>query len=178
MKGHGNLVAALSNQITQGIIGAQPFPAVTIDRGVGRMILNLQDVPTKQDWHGHACCSLEAAVPFLQQQPELAGKMLELMALGVEVCNTHKDLTAQSCSAWLGDSVSVEQIAMESLSYTTMPSDKWRASVNIFAQTMDNMGLLTGDLHGQQEENLSDKVFDFNLIEAARKRLLDQKQIS
>jgi NitT/TauT family transport system substrate-binding protein len=45
MKGHGNLVAALNNHITDAIIGAQPFPAVTIDQGVGRFIMNLQDMP-------------------------------------------------------------------------------------------------------------------------------------
>ncbi|MFH0783176.1 MAG: ABC transporter substrate-binding protein [Pseudomonadota bacterium] len=178
MKGHGNLVAALGNQITQGIIGAQPFPAITIDRGIGRMILNLQDVPAAQDWHGHACCSLAATVPFLQQKPELAEMMLELMALGVEISNTRKDLTAQACATWLGDTISVERIAMESLSYTTTPSDQWRTSVNIFAQTMDDMGLFTGDLHGRQEANLATKAFDFNLIETVRQRLLAKKQIS
>ncbi len=178
MKGHGNLVAALGNGITQGIIGAQPFPAVTIDRGMGRMILNLQDIPAAQDWQGHACCSLEATVPFLKQQPELAGKMLELMALGVEVGNTRKDLTAEACSAWLGDTVSVERIAMESLSYTTMPSEKWRNSVQVFVRTMDHMGLFTGALHGQQETGVTAKAFDFNAIAAVRERLIAQKKIS
>ncbi len=177
MKGHGNLVAALGNGITQGIIGAQPFPAITIDRGVGRMILNLQDVPAAQDWHGHACCSLEATVPFFKQQPELAGRMLELMALGVEVSNTHKDLTAQACSAWLGDTVSVEQIAMESLSYTTMASNKWRNSVQVFARTMDHMGLFTGTLHGKKDKDIADNAFDLKTIEAVRQQLLAQKKI-
>ncbi|MBI9074022.1 MAG: ABC transporter substrate-binding protein [Desulfatibacillum sp.] len=171
MKGHGNLVAALSNNITEGIIGAQPFPSVTIDQGIGRQILNLQDVPPAQRWAGHACCSLEATGTFMTQEPELVGRVLSLMALGVEVANTRKDLTAQACSSWLGVSESVEIMAMQTMTYTTVATERWIESVNIYAQTMDGMGMFDGKLKGVQGSALEAAAFDFAMMNNATRQL-------
>lgn len=171
MKGHGNLVAALSNNITQGIIGAQPFPAVTIDRGVGRLILNLQDVPPNHRWRDHACCSLEATVPFMKNQAQLAQKMLTLMALSTDLCQKQKEVTAKACSAWLGVPVSVESVAMDTLSYTTDPTEHWRHSVGLYAQTMDHMSMFNGKLKGAQGAELEGKAFDFSAMNQVRQEL-------
>lgn len=174
MKGHGNLVAALNNHITDAIIGAQPFPAVTIDQGVGRFIMNLQDMPPAPRWRDHACCSVEAAVSFLKQDPELATQMLMLLAVGAELSNTQKDLAALACSQWLGVPASVETVAMQSLSYTTVPSEHWRQSVSVYAQVMGRMGLFDGALRDAQGVDFETKVFDFLLLEKARNRLKDK----
>ncbi|MCB2227754.1 MAG: ABC transporter substrate-binding protein [Desulfarculaceae bacterium] len=178
MKGHGNLVAALSNNITQAIIGAQPFPAVTIDRGVGRMILDLQDVPPNQRWYGHACCSLEATGPFMKNQAQLAQKMLTLMALGSDLCQKHKEVTAKACSAWLGVPVSVETVAMETLTYTTDPTKHWQRSVDLYAQTMDSMKMFNGKLKGAQGDALANKAFDFTAMNQVRQELKAAGRIS
>ncbi|WP_028313156.1 ABC transporter substrate-binding protein [Desulfatibacillum aliphaticivorans] len=171
MKGHGNLVAALNNKISEGIIGAQPFPSVTIDQGVGRLILNLQDVPPAQRWAGHACCSLEATSKFLTQDPALAAKALSLMALGVDLANTRKDLTAKTCSAWLGVSESVETVAMQSMTYTTTATPRWVSSVDEYAKTMDGMGMFTGKLQGAQGEALASAAFDFSMMNGVTEQL-------
>lgn len=173
MKGHGNLVAALNNRIADGIIGAQPFPAVTIDQGVGRFILNLQDMPPG-GWHDHACCSVEAGAAFIKQDPELVTQMLMLLTLGAEVCQTRKDLAALACSEWLGIPVGVEEVAMQSLRYTTVAGDSWRKSVAAYARVMENMGLFDGALNGVQAPVLADRTFDFRHSEKARQRLQAQ----
>jgi NitT/TauT family transport system substrate-binding protein len=168
MKGHGNLVTALANRITEGIIGAQPFPAVTIDKGIGRMVLNLQDVPPEGRWNGHACCSVEATGEFIRQDPELAKQILSLLALGVKVSNTRKDLTAKVCSSWLGVSESVETVAMQSLGFTTQATKQWRESVDVYAKIMDGMGMFRDRLHGVREADLEAAAFDFRLMDEAR----------
>lgn len=171
MKGHGNLVTALSNHITDGIIGAQPFPAVTIDQGVGRFILNIQDLPPEGQWLNHACCSLEVNGAFLKREPELATRMMMLLALGTEMSNTRKDMTAQACSEWLGVPASVEKVAMQSMSYTTLASERWRQSVAVYAQVMQRTGLFTGALRDAREDTLADRLFDFQWMEKARAQL-------
>lgn len=171
MKGHGNLISALNNNISQGIIGAQPFPSVTIDQGVGRLILNLQDVPPAKRWAGHACCSLEATSKFLTQDPALAGKVLSLLAMGVDMANTRKDLTAKACSAWLGVKESVETVAMQSMTYTTTADSRWIESVDEYAKTMDGMGMFTGELKGVQGKALAAKTFDFSMMNDTTRKL-------
>ena len=171
MKGHGNLVAALVNGITQGIIGAQPFPSVTIDRGAGKLIMNLQDSPPNNRWQGHACCSLEATGQFLKQEPELSVKLMELFAAGVMLTNEDKNLAAESASAWLGINKSVETIAMESLNYSTVPTEQWRNSVYTYVQIMDEMGMFTGKLTGKRNGGIDPDVFDFTHIDLAKSNL-------
>ena len=171
MKGHGNLVAALANGITQGIIGAQPFPSVTIDQGTGRLIMNLQDAPPDNRWQGHACCSLEATGQFLKQEPELCVKVMELFAAGVMLTNQDKNLAAESSSTWLGINKSVETIAMESLNYSTVPTAQWRNSVYTYVQTMDQMGMFNGRLKGRRNAGIDLDVFDFRYIDQGKSNL-------
>ena len=168
MKGHGNLVTALVNNLTQAIIGAQPFPAITIDRGVGRLVLNLQDVPPDQKWHGHACCSLEATGPFLSKNPDLSLDMMELMVLATETSAKQHDMTSQACAEWLGVKKEVEDMAGKTLVYTTTPSEPWKRSVSIYAETMDGMGMFNGKLKGKKGEELDSAVLDFELLNTAK----------
>jgi NitT/TauT family transport system substrate-binding protein len=170
MKGHGNLVAALTNGLTQGIIGAQPFPSVTLDRGVGKLILNLQDAPPANEWKGHACCSLEATGRFLKQDPVLAVQMMELFAVGVMLTNQDKNLAADAASTWLGVNKTVENLAMETMAYSTAPTVQWKKSVQTYAKTMDQMGMFTGKLRGKRAAEI-DQVFDFTPMDQAKANL-------
>lgn len=171
MKGHGNLIAALTNDIAQGIIGAQPYPSVTIDRGIGKQVLNLQDAPPANRWLGHACCSLEATGSFLKRHGQLADKLIELLAVSVMVTNRDKEIAAKSCAAWLGVDQSVENVAMKSLNYSTEPTRQWKNSVYTYVEIMDKMGMLTGKLKGKRGTEIDAVAFNFHDLERAKANL-------
>jgi NitT/TauT family transport system substrate-binding protein len=171
MKGHGNLVAALTNDLAQGIIGAQPFPAVTIDRGVGKQVLNLQDAPPPNRWLGHACCTLEATGEFLKKRGQLAEKLLELIAVGVMVTNNDKQMAGRSAASWLGVAESVERFAMTSLNYSTEPTNEWKNSIYTYVEVMDAMGLFTGRLKGRRQTDVDPIAFNFSHLRTAKENL-------
>lgn len=177
MKGHGGLVSALENRITEGIIGAQPFPSVTINRGLGKLILNLQDVPPNRRWYGHACCSLFATEEFAKRDRDLLIKMMELIMLGVNAANQDKEMTARACSSWLGVEEAVEKIAMQTLTYTTTPTSQWRESAYTFMEIMDKMNMVSEKLRGKRGKELDPIVFDFQYIDAAKEALRRKKYI-
>ncbi len=177
MKGHGALVSALENRITEGIIGAQPFPSVTINRGLGKLILNLQDVPPNRRWYGHACCSLFATEEFAKRDRDLLIKMMELIMLGVNAANQDKEMTARACSSWLGVEEAVEKIAMQTLTYTTTPTSQWRESAYTFMEIMDKMNMVSEKLRGKRGKELDPIVFDFQYIDAAKEALRRKKYI-
>ncbi|MFH1977260.1 MAG: substrate-binding domain-containing protein [Pseudomonadota bacterium] len=177
MKGHGALVSALENRITEGIIGAQPFPSVTINRGLGKLILNLQDVPPNRRWYGHACCSLFATEEFAKRDRDLLIKMVELIMLGVNAANQDKEMTARACSSWLGVEEAVEKIAMQTLTYTTTPTSQWRESAYTFVEIMDKMNMVSEKLRGKRGKELDPIVFDFQYIDAAKGALRRNKYI-
>ncbi|MDY7034216.1 MAG: ABC transporter substrate-binding protein [Thermodesulfobacteriota bacterium] len=178
MKGHGNLISALANRITEGIIGAQPFPAVTINRGLGKLILNLQDVPPNNRWYGHACCSLEATDEFLKRDRDLLIKMMELIVFGVNAANQDKEMTARACSSWLGIEEAIEKIAMPTLTYTTTPTSQWVKSVYTYVKIMDGMDIIGKKLRGIRGKELDPMVFDFQYIDAAKEDMRRKKFIS
>lgn len=171
MKGHGNLIAALTNDIAQGIIGAQPYPSVTIDRGIGKQVLNLQDAPPANRWVGHACCSLEATGGFLKRHGQLADKLIELLAVSVMVTNRDKEIAAKSCAAWLGVDQSVENVAMKSLNYSTEPTREWKNSVHTYVKIMNKMGMLTGKLKRKRGTEIDAVAFNFHNLEKAKANL-------
>jgi NitT/TauT family transport system substrate-binding protein len=171
MKGHGNLVTALSNDLSQGIIGAEPFPSVTIHRGFGQLIVNLADLPPEGLWNSHACCSLEATTQFMNGSPELFGKMMDLMILSIHQTRNDPALTAASCARWLGVSPDVEKIAMQTLSYTSTPNSAWKQSISIYGQTMDKMGLFNGRLSGLEPAALEAKALRLKELFLAKSRL-------
>ena len=178
MKGHGNLISALANNITEGIIGAQPFPSVTINRGLGKLVLNLQNVPPNNRWHGHACCSLEATEAFMKRDRDLLVRMMELTVLGVNAANRDKEMTARACSSWLGVEEAVEKIAMPTLTYTTTPTSQWTDSVYTYAEIMERMNIVGKKLRGKRGKELNPIVFDFQYIATAKKELRRKKFIS
>lgn len=177
MKGHGALVSALENRITEGIIGAQPFPSVTINRGLGKLILNLQDVPPNKRWYGHACCSMEATEKFMKRDRDLLVRMMELMILGVDAANRDKGMTARVCSSWLGVEEAVEKVAIPTLTYTSTPTPQWRESVYTYVKIMDGMNMVSDKLRGKRGKELDPIVFDFRYIDAAKEALRRKKYI-
>jgi len=174
MKGHGALVTAIENKITDGIIGAQPFPSVTIKMGTGKLILNLEDVPPNRRWYGHACCSLEATEKFMKEDRDLMVILMELLILGVDTANKDKEMTAKACSSWLGVEEPVEKIAMSTLTYTMTVTPQWRESVYTYAEVMDRMSFFNNKLRGKRGKELDSIIFDFQYIDMAKKMVMQK----
>ena len=178
MKGHGNIVACLTNDIADGIIGAEPFCSLTINKGAGKFIINLQDAPPNNKWRGHTCCSVMGMDDFMTRDRELAVQLMELIVLGVEVTNADKTMCAKTCASWLGVEEAVEQSALQNLNFTTVPSSQWVESVHVYAETIDELKMFKGKLAGKRNKELDDLVFDFRSLDEAKKRLAQKKYIA
>lgn len=178
MKGHGNIVACLTNNIADGIIGAEPFCSLAINKGAGKFILNLQDAPPNNKWLGHTCCSVMGMDDFMTRDHELSVQLMELIVLGVEATNADKTMCAKACASWLGVEEAVEQSALKNLNFTTTPSSQWVESVHIYAETIDGLKMFTGKLAGKRNKEVDDLVFDFRTLNEAKKRLAQKKYIA
>lgn len=176
MKGHGNVTPGMVNGLTQGLVAAQPFPALAVSQGVGKFILNLQDVPGGQ-WKGHACCSAEVVDGFAQKNRDLVVKVTELLVLGAKEANLDPNLTAQASSAWLGVTPEVEKMALPGMDFLTTPTEQWSRSIYVYAKTMDEMGMFNGRLKGKRGEELNKLLFDFQYLNEAKKNLKEKKFI-
>ena len=175
MKGHANIVACLTNDITDGIIGAEPFCSLTVNKGAGKIILNLQDAPPKGKWLGHTCCSVMGSDAFLSRDRELSVQMMELLTLGVKETNADGTMCAKTCASWLGVEEDVERAALRNLSFMASPTEQWIGSVRGYAETIDELKMFNGKLKGKREKDVDDLVFDFGYLREAEKKLVQKK---
>lgn len=174
MKGHGNVVPGMVNGITDGLVGAQPFPAMAVAQGAGKTIINLQDTENGR-WQGHACCSIEGTDAFCQGNRPLVVKMLELLALGAKEAAADKGELAKATSFWLGVDEAVEKASLPTISYLSSPNQRWIDSVTVYAQVMDGMGMFNGRLKGQRGAQLDKLLFDFQYAQEAAQELKRKK---
>ncbi len=170
MKGHGNVVPGLVNGVTQALVGAQPFPAMAVHMGAGKLILNLQDLPGGK-WKGHSCCSIEAAPAFMAEKRDLLVKALEMLALGAKEAEADKGATARAAAAWLSVDRAVEDMALPSMGYTTDVSPQWTASTRAYIAPMESTGIVTGALKGKRGKDVDSQLFDFGFLNEAKANL-------
>ncbi|SMB99313.1 NitT/TauT family transport system substrate-binding protein [Thermanaeromonas toyohensis ToBE] len=174
MKGHSNLAAAITNHIVDGLIGAEPFPTLAIHEGVAKKVTKLELLPPKGRWKNHACCAVEATDDIIAQHRDLVQKLEELLILATQETNQNRDRAAKVAANWLGVSEEVEREAIQSVNFTTEPSPDWRQSVSTFAQIMDEMGLLSGQLHNLPSDQLEHKILALDIYNAAAHKLRQQ----
>ncbi|OIQ08044.1 hypothetical protein MOTE_05540 [Moorella thermoacetica] len=174
MKGHGNLPSALSNQLVDGFIGPEPYPALAIQEGLAEKVTNLETLPPAGQWQNHACCAIEATGALIAQHRDLVEKMEELLILATRDVNQNRDGAAKDAAAWLGVTEKVEIDALKSVNFTSDPTEEWRQSVGTFGQIMDSMGQLSGRLHGLKPAEIEARVFDQSIYDEAVKELKQQ----
>ncbi|MGI6286582.1 ABC transporter substrate-binding protein [Neomoorella humiferrea] len=171
MKGHGNLATALANHLVDGFIGAEPFPTLAVQDGEAQKITSLETLPPAGRWQNHACCTVVATEAVISKHRDLVKKLEELLILATHEVNQNRDEAAKDAAAWLGVSEKIEKEALQSVNFTTDPTGAWRQSVGTFGQIMDDMGQLTGRLHGLKPEEIEARVLDGDIYNEAIKEL-------
>jgi hypothetical protein len=97
--------------------------------------------------------------------------MMELMALSILETDNNKQLAASACADWLGVDRQVEELAMQSLSYSFEPTENWQTSVYKYAQTMDAMEMFNGKLKSMPEADIYQQCLNFSGLTKARAAL-------
>jgi NitT/TauT family transport system substrate-binding protein len=175
MKGAKQLNPGLQNQIIDAYVCNNPFCAIGEEKGMGRCIADLNDLPPGL-WKDHPCCMIAAMDKAVEEKRDLLVKFLELIVIATDYMNENPRIAIESASQFIGTTITVEEKSIPTSLYLTDPDDEvWWQGVITWAKTMEDLGHIKGELAGKTNEEIDKLLLDFSLIREAHANVAKRK---
>lgn len=168
LKDTPNLIPALTSKQVDGWVGPSPHPQVAEKTGVGKIALDLRDLPPQGAWHDAPCCAIAGRTEFLSQNQAVVVKFLKLMAYAGDYANKNHDEYAEIVAQWIG--IPADAAKASTIVFLTYPTDTWIKNLGVYQELMNSMNKYKGPLKGKPLNEVMDQVFDFSYIQQAQKK--------
>ena len=162
LKDTSNMIPALNSKQVEGIVGPSPFPEVAVTKGVGRIVVDLRNLPPAGYWHDFPCCVTAARDEIIAKHPEIVQKFVEMVARTNEWCNKNKAEAGAITAEWIG--VPTEVGKASSLVFLPNFNDGWMRGAGIYMDILNNMENFTGKLKDKKLEDAKPILFDLRFI--------------
>lgn len=166
LKDTSNMIPALNSKQVEGIVGPSPFPEVAVTKGVGKIVVDLRNLPPEGYWHDFPCCVTSARDEIIGKQPEIVKKFVEMIVRTNEWCNKNKAEAGALTAEWMG--VPVEVGKASTLVFLTNFNDGWMRGAGIYLDILNKMGNFTGRLKDKRLENAKPILFDLQFIDKVK----------
>lgn len=170
VKGGGKLNVALAGGLIHGYAGNNPFPAIAVEKGIGRIICDLEELPPGT-FRNHPCCCIAANAGALQDKSEAIVDLLVLFLQGNETINTDLDKAVAAAVRWIGTSEAVERMSIPTSGYSLEPSGQWHETMSKWIEAMNWLQVFRGKLKGLEPQAVPEVAYDLSLLEKASKKL-------
>jgi NitT/TauT family transport system substrate-binding protein len=174
VKGGGKLNVALAGGLIDGYAGNNPFPAIAVEKKIGRIICDLEELPPGT-FRNHPCCCIAANADAIKDKTDAVVDLLVLFLQANETINTDMDKTIASTVRWIGTSESVERMSIPTSGYSMQPSPQWHKTMGKWVQAMNDLGVFREKLKGLDYERINSAAYDLSLLDKARKKLAKRK---
>jgi NitT/TauT family transport system substrate-binding protein len=174
VKGGSKLNVALGSGLIDGYAGNNPFPAIAVDKQIGRIICDLEDLPPGT-FRDHPCCCIAAGTESLKNKSEAIVDLLVLFLQANETINTDLEKAVSSAVRWIGTSRTVERMSIPTSGYSLEPSARWHQTMGKWIEAMNGLGIFRGKLEGLGPEEVSQAAYDFDLLQKAREKLAKRR---
>jgi NitT/TauT family transport system substrate-binding protein len=161
-----NMIPALASKQVDAIVGPSPFPEVAVNRGVGRIIVDLRDLPPKGYWHDFPCCITVASDQTIVTHPEVVQKFVELMAKTNAWCNKNKLEAGTLTAQWIGLPADTAKSSM--LVFLPKFTQSWMKNADKLMSILNGMGNFKGQLKGKTIEEVKPILFDTRFIDKVK----------
>lgn len=187
--GAGTMPGLLATGKVDGYMIWQPFVAVGVEGGVGKVVSYSQDLPPAGMWKEHTCCAIGANSVALKNT-NLTTSIVALTILGNKYINDHPDKAAELTADWLFsqqnmtygeitvNSVDAIKASIPTIMFSTEVTDSWIASNEEFILSQRELGLITGKLAATTANESKDLLYDFGPYEAATKQIAEKKLVT
>jgi len=175
VQGGGKLNVALSGDLVDGYVGNNPFPSIAIEKGIGRIICDLEDLPPGT-FRNHPCCCIASNTQIMQDKSEAIIDLFVLFLQATETINNDLDKAVASAVHWIGTSEEVERMSIPTSGYSMESSEQWYQTMAQWVQAMHGLEIFRDKIKGLEPEQVAATAYDFSLLEQARKKL-EQRRI-
>lgn len=166
LKATSNMIPALNSKQVDAIVGPSPFPEVAVTKGVGKILVDLRDLPPAGSWHDFPCCVTAAREEIIAKNPEIVQKFIELVARTSVWCNKNKADAGVLTAQWIG--VPTEVGKASSLVFLPNFNDGWMRGAATYMDILNKMGNFTGKLSNKKFEDLKPIMFDFRFVDQVK----------
>jgi NitT/TauT family transport system substrate-binding protein len=170
VQGGGKLNVALGSGLIDGYAGNNPFPAIAVEKKIGRIICDLEELPPGT-FRDHPCCCIAANLGAIQEKSEAIIDLLVLLLQANETINSDLDKAIAAAVRWIGTSESVERMSIPTSGYSMEPSAKWHKTMSKWIEVMNGLDIFRAKLKGLKPEEVSQLAYDLSLLEKAREKL-------
>jgi NitT/TauT family transport system substrate-binding protein len=175
VKGGDKLNVSLGSGLIDGYAGNNPFPAIAVETGIGRIICDLEDLPPGT-FRDHPCCCIAASVKTIEEKPEAVVDLLVLFMQGSETINSDLDKAVAAAVRWIGTSESVERMSILTSGYSMEPSEQWHQSMGKWIEAMNGLGIFKDKLKDLKPSDVPRIAYDLSLLEKASDKLAKRRK--
>lgn len=161
-----NMIPALTSKQVEAIVGPSPFPEVAVSRGVGKIVVELRDLPPPGYWYDFPCCVTAATDEAISKYPNVVQKFVELIAKTNAWCNKNKLDAGKLTAGWIG--LPPEAAKASSLVYLPKFTESWMRGADKYMTILNQMGNFTGRLKGKTINDVKPVLFDMRFIDKVK----------
>ena len=172
MFGAQNLVPSMKNELIDGFICNQPFPAMAETDGIGKTIVQLSELPPKGQWRGIPCCGLIATDSFTRAQQETSRLFATLLMRANLFINTNQPTAISQVSGWLNHPAAIEERSLPTINFLIDYDEAWTRGTNFWVKSMVELGKLNNRVSAAYQEGTLEKlIYDMDLYKQARDQI-------
>ncbi len=162
-KGGGKLNVALESNIIDGYAGNNPFPAIAVNKKMGKVIADLEDLPPG-NFKNHPCCCIAANDKALAEKTEAIEAMLTLFKKATDLINNDLNKSVAAATHWIGTSEEVEKMSIPTSGYSMQVTEDWQATMDKWFEAMKALDTYQGELKDIPAKQACDKVYDMSIL--------------
>ena len=114
---------------------------------------------------------MAASTGAIERKGRAIVALLTLMLQANDTINRDLDTAVSSARRWIGTSDRVERMSIPTSGYDLNPDAEWRGRIGQWVVCMQGLGILGDSLKDADTARASELVFDFSLLEKAKRRL-------
>jgi len=154
-----------------GFVMNQPGVAVAVDKGLGKVVAELRDLPPRGKWVNHPCCCVAATTDTLAKHAGPVKALLKVLLLSTQLIQQDQALAISCASRWTKYGLAVEKASIPTIGYVAEPTDTWMAGMATWAERVREVKLFTGKYADASPQQFVDDVCDLALCRAAAAEL-------
>lgn len=167
-------IPMMESKAIDGFVMNQPGVAVAVNKGLGKVVSELRDLPPEGKWVNHPCCCICATQQTLETYPEVVKGLLKVILLSTQLINQDQDLAIDCASRWTKYDLAVEKDSVPTITYLAEPTDSWVAGMKTWAEMAGDVKLFTGKYADASPEAFVDDLLDLALVREAAGELREK----
>ncbi|WP_308775167.1 ABC transporter substrate-binding protein [uncultured Bilophila sp.] len=166
LKETSNLLASLTAGQVDAVVGPSPFPEVAQTKGIGKVLVNLADLPPAGQWANFPCCVGVASEDMLKNHPDVVSAFVELIKRTNKWCNEHQQEAGEIAAKWIG--LPPEAGRMSTLVFVNEFNENWLRGAGSYLDILNGMHKFNGALKGKSIEQAKPLLIDSTILDSIK----------